>query len=404
MGSEPAESEAVSVADGVYLSTSPLLLRRLIETAPPRTRVLTGYAGWGPGQLDAELAASAWLISDVDASIVFETPAATMWEQAIRRLGADPGKLHSGHGVALSARCAAASMRACWRCCAIWSLTRGTRTRPCWRPCEGTARRRRPRALGPAPPRPDRRPVLGARHPGAPFVHDDEARPSESFDALVDRYAGTQAQEEAWLEAATEDDLARVLENALIPGGSCSVAQALVQACMHAHGHRAQCAKLLRRHGGVPPPSDFILWLPAACDWAGGQPSRQHLRRIDPRRAPRRQPAGEQADGGEHDGGDRRSSPDRAARARRAACARPARARRWRRGRARRRSPTSRATRPSTKRSRGGAPGAEREADPDLAPALVDAVRRDAVEPDRREDQRQRAEEPRQQRDRRGPR
>jgi putative transcriptional regulator len=61
--------------------------------------VLTGYAGWGPGQLDAELAASAWLISDVDASIVFETPAATMWESAIRRLGADPGKLHSGHGV-----------------------------------------------------------------------------------------------------------------------------------------------------------------------------------------------------------------------------------------------------------------------------------------------------------------
>ena len=99
MGSEPAESEAVSVAEGVYLSTSPLLLRRLIETAPPRTRVLTGYAGWGPGQLDAELAASAWLISEVDASIVFETPAATMWEQAIRKLGADPGKLHSGHGV-----------------------------------------------------------------------------------------------------------------------------------------------------------------------------------------------------------------------------------------------------------------------------------------------------------------
>jgi uncharacterized damage-inducible protein DinB len=94
-----------------------------------------------------------------------------------------------------------------------------------------------------------------------PFVHDDEARPSESFDALVDRYAGIQTEEEAWLEAASEDDLARVLENALIPGGSCSVTQALVQTCMHAHGHRAQCAKLLRRHGGVPSPSDFILWL-----------------------------------------------------------------------------------------------------------------------------------------------
>ena len=96
-----------------------------------------------------------------------------------------------------------------------------------------------------------------------PFVHDDEARPSESFDALVVRHACTQALAAAWLEAATEDDLARVLENALIPGGSCTVAQALVQACLHAHGHRAQCAKLLRRHGGVPPPSDFIAWLAA---------------------------------------------------------------------------------------------------------------------------------------------
>ena len=35
----------------------------------------------------------------------------------------------------------------------------------------------------------------------------------------------------------------------------------LMQVCMHSHGRRAQCAKLLRRHGGVPPQSDFILWL-----------------------------------------------------------------------------------------------------------------------------------------------
>lgn len=98
-GSEPGESEAVPVADGVYLSTSPHLLRRLIETAPPRTRVLTGYAGWGPGQLDAELSASAWLVAEVDAEIIFETPAAMMWETAIRRLGADPGKLQMGQGV-----------------------------------------------------------------------------------------------------------------------------------------------------------------------------------------------------------------------------------------------------------------------------------------------------------------
>ena len=96
---------------------------------------------------------------------------------------------------------------------------------------------------------------------GLPFDHDDEARPSASFDALIQRYSRTQAQEVMWLETATEDDLARTLEDDRIPNGSCSVAQALMQVCLHSHGHRAQCAKLLRRHGAVPPPTDFILWL-----------------------------------------------------------------------------------------------------------------------------------------------
>jgi uncharacterized damage-inducible protein DinB len=96
---------------------------------------------------------------------------------------------------------------------------------------------------------------------GVPFVHEDEARFSPSLDALIQRYGSTQAQEETWLETATERDLVRMLENALIPNGRCSVSQALMQVCLHSHGHRAQCAKLLRRHGGVPPRTDFILWL-----------------------------------------------------------------------------------------------------------------------------------------------
>lgn len=102
-----------------------------------------------------------------------------------------------------------------------------------------------------------------------PFVLDDEARPSPSFEALVARYATMQARETAWFDSATDSDLARILTNAFIPSGSCSVAQAFTQVCLHSHGHRAQCAKLLRRHGGVPPPTDFILWIadrPAA-EW-----------------------------------------------------------------------------------------------------------------------------------------
>ena len=67
-----------------------------------------------------------------------------------------------------------------------------------------------------------------------------------------------------------EREFDRILKSPLIPGAECSVAQALMQVCMHSHGHRAQAAKLLRRHGSTPPITDFILWLTtrARADWS----------------------------------------------------------------------------------------------------------------------------------------
>lgn len=90
----------VRITDNLYLSTSPDLLRRLLEPAPPeRTRLIVGYSGWGPGQLEAELEGSAWLMSDVDLDLIFNTPPDKMWEAAIRRLGADPASLQMSRGV-----------------------------------------------------------------------------------------------------------------------------------------------------------------------------------------------------------------------------------------------------------------------------------------------------------------
>jgi putative transcriptional regulator len=99
LGESVDEQAQTEVAPGLYLSTSIELLRRVIEAMPSRARVLTGYAGWGPGQLDHELAASAWLTVDVDPALIFDTPADEMWDQAIRRLGAEPGSLQVGQGV-----------------------------------------------------------------------------------------------------------------------------------------------------------------------------------------------------------------------------------------------------------------------------------------------------------------
>jgi len=103
VGSEPDADEALrgmKIASGLYLSTSPDLLRRLFEPTPPSDiRLVVGYAGWGPGQLEAELQASAWLLSEVDRDLIFNTPADRMWETAIRRLGADPAALQMSRGV-----------------------------------------------------------------------------------------------------------------------------------------------------------------------------------------------------------------------------------------------------------------------------------------------------------------
>lgn len=94
------EDDHRTIVEGVYLSASPTVLRRVLETdPPPRARVLAGYAGWGPGQLDGELEQSAWLMGEVELDLVFDVPLDMMWETAIRRLGADPSSLQISHGV-----------------------------------------------------------------------------------------------------------------------------------------------------------------------------------------------------------------------------------------------------------------------------------------------------------------
>ena len=90
----------MAITDGLYLSTSPDLLRQTLEPDPPaRTRLVIGYSGWGPGQLEGELQESAWLLAEVDADLLFSTPPEKMWETAIRKLGADPGTLQMSRGV-----------------------------------------------------------------------------------------------------------------------------------------------------------------------------------------------------------------------------------------------------------------------------------------------------------------
>jgi len=94
------EDEQREISPGILLSVSRELTLQLLQAPPTsRARVLVGYAGWGPGQLDKELAASAWLTTSVDPGLIFGVAPDEMWETAIRRLGAEPAALQTSSGV-----------------------------------------------------------------------------------------------------------------------------------------------------------------------------------------------------------------------------------------------------------------------------------------------------------------
>ena len=95
-----SDDEERQICPGVVLSVSHQLTLRILQAPPTNhSRIIVGYSGWGAGQLDDELAASAWLTMDVDAGLIFTVPPELMWETALRRLGTDPAKLQTSFGV-----------------------------------------------------------------------------------------------------------------------------------------------------------------------------------------------------------------------------------------------------------------------------------------------------------------
>lgn len=94
------DPSALEVSSGVFLSASADLIRHALQSPPDDSvRVVVGYAGWGPGQLDEELAQSSWLVAPVEPDLVFQTPIDRVWDAVIRRLGADPAALQGSSGV-----------------------------------------------------------------------------------------------------------------------------------------------------------------------------------------------------------------------------------------------------------------------------------------------------------------
>lgn len=74
---------SLEVGSEIAVTSTLDALRTLIGGGgPAEVRLLIGYAGWGPGQLEDEVSKGAWLPAEADAALLFEDATSTLWQRA----------------------------------------------------------------------------------------------------------------------------------------------------------------------------------------------------------------------------------------------------------------------------------------------------------------------------------
>ena len=82
---------SLQITDTIAVTTSRDILQALAldKESPRQVLIALGYAGWGPGQLEQEMAANAWLSGPADPEILFQTDHDKRWAAAAALLGVD---------------------------------------------------------------------------------------------------------------------------------------------------------------------------------------------------------------------------------------------------------------------------------------------------------------------------
>lgn len=89
---ECADTAEREVAPGIFVGDAESF-QRVTAAAPeedPRYRIFACYSGWGPDQLEGELAAGAWAVVPATGALLFETPSAELWERLLPPLFPQP--------------------------------------------------------------------------------------------------------------------------------------------------------------------------------------------------------------------------------------------------------------------------------------------------------------------------
>lgn len=79
-------------------ATQDVLEEMAAGDGPDKALMALGYSGWGPGQLESEIAENGWLICDAGFELVFDLADDKKWEAALNTLGIDPLLLSASAG------------------------------------------------------------------------------------------------------------------------------------------------------------------------------------------------------------------------------------------------------------------------------------------------------------------
>lgn len=97
--SDGDDDSVLEVAPGLHLAATLEVLGDFVTAKTEQPfRLLLGYSGWAPSQLEDELKEGAWLPLELDDELIFDTPLDERWASALAKLGVEPHMFIAGGG------------------------------------------------------------------------------------------------------------------------------------------------------------------------------------------------------------------------------------------------------------------------------------------------------------------